>query len=423
LDLSKILQDRRLKPILNPMSNILIVAKYGSVQSFLKSFNFSTTDLLKNQELMNQSPSLGDENVRTINWFIPYFNHPYGGIYTILRFANFFGKEKKVKNRLIFYGFYGNPIGSKTEIKIKIGKVFPDLLSHEIIVLEDNNNLDTIPPSDACIATFWTSAYLAMKFNNTRRKFYFIQDFEPLFYPGGIMYGLAEATYRFGFHGITNMKELRDLYVDEYGKNATYFKPSLDRNVFFPSEKTYSKPSIQKPFNIFFYTRTGMERNAFELGTAALKEIKKKYRELVKIYAAGCKWYPNIYGLENVVTNLGVLPFQETAKLYRKCDLGIVLGYTMGTGYIALELMACGCPVLVNYSPNNKWFYKDSFNCLVAEPSISCILEKTDFLMNNPLLSKKIVSNAQQSLPQTSWEHEMEKIYGFICNPHPKYEI
>ena len=398
------------------MTQILRVAEYGSVQSSLKSFDFCDADLMKNRELMSRANTMGDEDVKTINWFIPFFEHPFGGVYTILRFADFFHKEKQVKNRLIIYD---NPLASETEIENKISKVFPNLLSDETIVLRDST-LDTVPEADACIATFWKSAYPVMKFSDTRRKFYLIQDFEPRFYPGGLMYGLAEATYHFGFYGITCTEELGDLYANEYGGIATHFVPSLDRKVFFPSERTLSKPSIQKPFTIFFYARLGLTRNAFELGTAALKEIKKKYGKLVKIYAAGSEWHPNFYGLENVVINLGILPYNETAKLYRRCDLGIFLGYTNGVGYIPLELMACGCPVLVNYNPTNKWFYKDTFNCMVAASSISCIVEKIDILMNNLVLRNRIISNALESLPNTSWEIEMEKIYAFICNPTKK---
>ncbi len=59
--------------------------------------------------------------------------------------------------------------------------------------------LDDLPASDVAICTFWVSAYFLLKFNKTKRKYYFIQDYEPLFYPGGATFALAESTYRFGF--------------------------------------------------------------------------------------------------------------------------------------------------------------------------------------------------------------------------------
>ncbi len=95
-------------------------------------------------------------------------------------------------------------------------------------------------------------------------------------------------------------------------------------------------------------------------------------------------------------------------------------GYTKGAPYITLELMACGCPVLVNYNPTNEWINKDSFNCLVAAPSISCIVEKVDMLMSDLDLRKRIIANALESLPKNSWEAEMEKVFDFICNPNTR---
>ena len=413
MDLPTILQNRRFGTVLNYMAGIVNYAEYGSIRSSLDSFDFSNADLLKNTALMKKANNIGFEDVKTINWFVPLFLHPYGGIYTILRFASYFQKEKGVKNRLVVCG---NKSASKTGIEEMVGKAFPNLLSCETIMASYGNS-DRVPEADACIATCWESAYPVMRFNSTRRKFYLVQDFEPLFFPGGTLYGLAENTYRFGFYGIMNTKGLSDLYVDEYGGIATHFVPNVDRSVFFPSERIFRKPSVEDPFNVFFYSRVGQKRNAFELGIAALVELKKRYGELVRIFVAGSVWRPSLYGLGNVVVNLGVLPYKETANLYRRCDLGIFLGFSKGAPYIPLELMACGCPVLVNYNPSTESFYRDSFNCLVSAPSISCIVDKVGMLMEDLVLRRKIISNALETLPKNSWETEIERIYNFICNP------
>ena len=415
-DILKVLSKTGFKGIVDPIGFLVEYARateYKSIQSLINLTSFSTADLVRNKELMTRFGRRKNMQVETINWFLPYFDHAYGGIYTILRFADYFHREKGVKNRLIIYG---NPLASETEIKRNIGKIFPSLLSDETIALT-NNNLDIIPQADICIATLWTSAYLVLKFNKTKGKFYLIQDYEPLFYPGGIQYGLAEATYRFGFYGITNTPGLCNLYVSNYEGVARYFTPSVDKEVFHPSERIPSRPSVQNPFTIFFYARPGNPRNAFELGVAALKEIKRKYGELVKIYAAGSEWNGKTYGLENALTNLGVLSYKKTAALYRNCDLGMFFGFSNGCPYIPLELMACGCPVLANYNPASTWLLKDGFNCLLTEPSVSCICEKVDMFINGLDLRKQIIKNALESMPIVSWDEEMDKIFRFICSP------
>ena len=57
--------------------------------------------------------------------------------------------------------------------------------------------------SDAVFATGWETAYPVFNDAGDARKCYFVQDFEPLFYPVGSEYVLAENTYRFNFFGIT----------------------------------------------------------------------------------------------------------------------------------------------------------------------------------------------------------------------------
>jgi hypothetical protein len=417
IDALKVLRKNGLSTLSDPISafqaNVKQIA-YKSDQFLIKSLDCSTDDLVKNREIIERSRNMGGIQVETVNWFVPYFDHAYGGIHTILRFVDYFHTEKSVENRLIIYG---NALASENEVRSKIGRLFPDLQTEKIIVLR-NNSLDNVPEADISIATFWTSAYLLLRFNKTKGKFYFIQDYEPSFYPAGTFYALAEATYRFGFYGIVNTPGLYDLIMRDYKGTADYFLPSVDAKVFYPSDKIHTKASVGNPFTIFFYARLDGPRNAFELGATALQEIKRRHGELVKIFTAGSKWDPASYNLEDIVNDLGILPYEKTAALYRKCDLGIIFTLTKHPSYLPFELMACGCPVLTNYNQATTWFLKDGFNCLLTEPSISCIREKVETLMNDPNLRKKIAKNALDSLPKTCWDSEIEKIYRFISNPH-----
>jgi glycosyltransferase involved in cell wall biosynthesis len=414
IDGLKMLRQNGLKAIRNPINlfrEYIKVARYRNTDSLIMSLDYSTEDLVKNQETMVHFRNMKDIEVKTIDWFIPYFIHAYAGVHTILRFADYFHSKKGIRNTLIFYG---NPLASETEIKYKVLELFPNLLSEEIIVLR-NHDLDVLPHADICIATHWVSAYLVLKFSKTKGKFYFIQDYEPLFYQAGTLSALAEATYRFGFYGIANTPGLYDIYTQGYNGIAEYFTPSVDSKIFYPSNKEPSMPSKEKPFTIFFYARSNRARNAFELGFAALRRIKKKYGDYVRIYTAGEKWNPQNYDLDEVVSDLGVLPYKETGSLYRNCDLGIVFMFTKHPSYLPFELMNCGCVVLTNYNPATAWFFKDGINCSLTEPSVSCVCEKIEMLISNPKLRKQMILNAQELVGKTSWDNEAEKIYRFIC--------
>lgn len=52
---------------------------------------------------------------------------------------------------------------------------------------------------DALIATDRYTCYAVNAMEQFRRKFYFVRDYEPLFYPAGTEALLTEATYSFDF--------------------------------------------------------------------------------------------------------------------------------------------------------------------------------------------------------------------------------
>jgi glycosyltransferase involved in cell wall biosynthesis len=222
------------------------------------------------------------------------------------------------------------------------------------------------------VATLWTTAYVLLNVRNTGLKFYFMQDFEPLFYPAGSTSAQAELTYRFGFHGIANTQTLRMIYEQDYGGTAVHFAPQIDPAVF---HGTLDRGTTG-PRKIFFYGRPGHPRNGFELAAAALRLLKERLGDRVEILAAGADWKPSTYGLEGVVRNLGLLEYGATADLYRSCHIGFVMMMTKHPSYLPFEFMGCGGLIVSNHNPANAWLLKDGENCLLAAPSGPTIADR-----------------------------------------------
>ncbi len=412
--ITKIFGRRGLRVLLDPLHAYREIAELNAHRrtlSLLSRLDYTYSDLYKNKELMQRFNQMKNVKVETINWFLPNFKHAFGGIQTILRFADYFHTTKGIRNRFLVYG--DSPFSASNFME-SVAKSFPSLSSEEAIILGDDVNL--APRADICIATTWDSAYLLLKFNKTDGKFYFIQDYEPLFYPAGAVYGLAEATYGFGFHAITNTPGVSKAIKQNYNNKAEYFVPSVDRKVFYPSERKIIAPSEKNPFTIFFYARPAVSRNAFDLGVFALQKAKEKYGRRVRIYTAGSNWHPEDYDMKDKLSSLGTLPYEKTAELYRKCDLGIVFMFTKHPSYIPFELMACGCPVMTNYNPSTTWLLKDSENCVLTQPTVSSICEKIDDLMTSLDLRARLIKGGLESIEKNSWDKEIEKIYNFICH-------
>ncbi|MGH7141081.1 MAG: glycosyltransferase family 4 protein [Minisyncoccia bacterium] len=339
--------------------------------------------------------------------------HPMGGMNTIYRFARFMREQKEVKNNFIVTGAAHQ---ERSEILKYVSQKVPDVSIENIFQVRTKKDLYDLPDSDAVIATRWDTALYALHVDKTCAKFYFLQDFEPMFSPAGIASALAEATYRFGFIGIVNSKGLYEIYK-QYTPHSTYFTPGVDKEIYYPAVIEPQKHTVSRPISIIFYGRPGIPRNGFELGIEALKRIKQMHGDAVKIYSAGRSWDEEKYGVKGIIKNVGMLSdLHAVAELYRKSDIGLVFVFTRGPSYQGIEFMASGTAVVTNFNPSGTWLLKDKENCLFAEPTVSDVTDKIDRLVKSETLRKNLAQNGIRTARTLEWNREWEKIWQFIAD-------
>lgn len=330
------------------------------------AFGVSLADLAVPQqhpERVGHGPGAG-----WCNWYLPVFDNPfYGGVMTILRYADYLHRTRGLRQRFLIAGRCDEGV-----ISGRIAAAFPGLAQAPVFALDDAAAIAAIPPADHSFATLWTTAYLLQKVRNTGLKFYFIQDWEPLFYPAGSTSAQAELTYDFGFHGIANTETLRRLYVEEHGGRAVHFAPQIDPTIFHGSPLR----DAGGPKRIFFYGRPGHPRNGFELAAVGLRELKHRLGDRVQIVCAGAPWNPREYGLDGVVESLGLLEYRQTAELYRSCHIGFVMMMTRHPSYLPFEFMGCGGLLVTNDNRANHWLLADGHNCLLAPASGPAIADR-----------------------------------------------
>jgi glycosyltransferase involved in cell wall biosynthesis len=259
-----------------------------------------------------------------VNWVIIPSGPRSGGYTTLFRIIRYL-EEHGYLNRVYFYNVYRC-----------------DHLYYESIVRNSYgfngfvNGIDGgMEDAHAVVATSWPTAYPVFNSRCAGKRFYFVQDFEPHFYPAGSLSLLAENTYRMGFHAITIGRCFAEKLRTEFGMAVDSFEYGSDT-------ARYRRMHGIKRSGVVFYARPEAARRGVELGLMAL-EVFAARRPDIEIH---------IYG-----TRMGRLPFRfvdhgrvtpyELNYLYNRCYAGLSLSLT-NVSLVAYEMLAAGCIPVVN---------------------------------------------------------------------------
>lgn len=333
-------------------------------------------------------------------WFVPNWQNVWGGgHFTLFRFAHHFSKLG-VHN--IIYVYNNKRHRNAKFLQAELNNTF-DKCMLEVVV--DPRKL---PKAQVALATTWQSAYDVKAFPFAEHKFYFMQDYESLFYAFGTASMQANATYSFGFRGITGGNWLKSRYESHAGAGtAQNYRFAADKSLFFPSTPDGKVRHHVK--RLFFYGRPSTERRCFELGMAALKKIADAYPD-VEIVIAGLDltMEPPFKA-----TCLGNMTLAGTGELYRTCDVGIAFSGT-NLSYLPVELMQSGVPVISNKGDHVEWHCKHGENAYLVDPVPTAVFDAFAVLYNSEELRQKLVDGGLKTMEPITWEKEMNKIFEYM---------
>jgi glycosyltransferase involved in cell wall biosynthesis len=339
--------------------------------------------------------------IASLEWLLPWFHLVYGGgVHTVLRFADHVARRHGVENRFRVYDRAGERAAA--DVAAKIAGAFPALADAPV------TPAGTAPAEcDAAIATAWTSAFPLVRHDRTRAKFFFVQDFEPAFHPAGAARAVLDEAGRLGLPGIVNTPGLADVYRS-LGNRAVAFTPAVDTERYRPGPE----PPAEAPVRIVFYGRPSQARNAFGLGLAALRLVKRRHGDAVEIVCAGEDWNPGQYGAADVLSNLGQLEsLDAVADLYRSCAVGLCFMLTPHPSYQPLEYMASGVATVSNLNQHTGWLLRHERNCLLAPPLPALVAEQVGRLVDDPGLRARIAAAGREEVSRVRWEDEFERVW------------
>lgn len=243
----------------------------------------------------------------------------------------------------------------------------------------------------ALFATSWETAYRSFRDTSRARRFYFVQDFEPLFYPMGSEAVLAENTYRFGFYGITAGNWLAIKLARDYGMRTAAYDFGSDPD-------TYRLNNRGQRSDIFFYARPETPRRGFELGIMALDLFAKQHRQN-KIVLAGQNLRNLDVNFEYV--NAGNLQVGDLNALYNRSVAGLVLSLS-NMSLLPLELLSAGVIPVVNDAENNRLVSDNPFIAYTM-PSPSALADRLGEIVGRPDAAEYSM-RAAASVKTATWE-------------------
>ncbi|WP_018099685.1 hypothetical protein [Sinorhizobium meliloti] len=241
----------------------------------------------------------------------------------------------------------------------------------------------------AVVATNWPSAYAVYNARTAGKRFYFVQDYEPYFYPASTNSVLAENTYRMGLHGITAGRWLADKLSHEFGMEADHFPFGCDTARYFPD------PSAKRS-GVVFYARAATPRRAVELGLLALELFAKRHPH-IELHLFGA----DIGGLPFKFVNHGVVTPEELNEIYNHCLAGLSLSLT-NVSLVPHEMLACGCIPVVNDDHRNRVVLDNPYvrYAPLTPHSLAAALEAVVNMHDVEALSRR----AAASMLSTSWD-------------------
>lgn len=194
----------------------------------------------------------------------------------------------------------------------------------------------------ALVASSWGTAHVvARRAPSTVNCFYFIQDYEPYFYPRGALYALAEDTYRFGFTNIALGEMVASRLQSELGITADATVPfGCDTSTY----KLLRRDSAPRA-GIVYYAKRSVDRRGYLLAKLALEIFHLQHPDQ-EIHIFG----DTVSDWNIPVTNHGSLRPSELNALYNRTIASVALSFT-NISLVAEELMAAGNVPVMNDHP------------------------------------------------------------------------
>lgn len=317
------------------------------------------------------------ESIR-VNWVTSPAHPGSGGHTTIYRMIKYL-ERNGFENHLYFYNKDHADIRYYAEIARK----------NYGVACPISDLADGMLDADAVMATSWASAYAVYNARGAGKRFYFVQDYEPYFYPIGANSLLAENTYRMGFHAITAGPWLAQKLAEEFDAVSDHFPLGCDTSLY-----RLSPHSTRS--GVAFYTRAETPRRGSELGLLALQIFAKRNPQ-VELHFYG----EPVGELPFRFIDHGVVSPAKLNEIYNRCYAGLCLSLT-NASLVPYEMLAAGCIPVVNDAAHNRMVL-DNSHVRYAQATPHALARAIEEVIGEPDFAT-MSQRAAESVVATTWD-------------------
>jgi len=240
---------------------------------------------------------------------------------------------------------------------------------------------------------------------------YYIQDFEPNFYPEG------SKEFKTAWESYTKYPDLLRITKTQWnaevvkkntGVNCHIVGPSVDIDLFRPRQRIRGITQ-NRPIYIGAMIRPSTPRRCALQTMNILGEVWRHNKNTVKIITFGCKKieldtlnFSNDFDFDHIDT---VITREELALLLNELDIFVDFSSYQAMGLTALEAMACGATVIVPQTGGSNAFVKHKQNGLVVDTTsetacfnaLNLLIRDTEFRIK---LGKQALKDACEFPPE-----------------------
>ena len=348
-----------------------------------------------------------------------------GGVRTLFNFANQLvekGHEVSIVTNFFINWFPLNPeiriISANNIVNLYHLYVdfrwkhnYPNKFLNSYKMLLDLNK--KVPPGDVNIATYSTTALVALWKSPEIAPFYHMQHMETLFSKDVFDRTFIKETYYYPIPKVANSIWLANLVKKLSGTEVPILNPGVEHDIFYPRG---TNDKDDNTVDIIALGKGGW-KNASNI-INAVEQIISEYadKKLVRLHLFG-RLQPDDFIADNVTKFFHKdISDDELASLYSMADIQVTFSTAESFPLPPLEAMACHTAVIT--TPYGTEDYAvDRGNCLLVKPGdIDDLKNAIRLLIEDETLRDKLANNGVLTARKFTYKQQATKLETYLRN-------